>query len=382
MDIALYSISDKVKGFHRLPFIKQLNRKIENEGGKLAYFKRPRFFLATDSDYRRREKVEGVSSYPLYTLVPVSKVIGCPLLLWLLVTLPIKLQVNVVFRNRSITSRIDWLYKPDQYLYLKGVSTAYAYTHYDNYDDDKDYYFSHSRNYEQTLRLCVQESLVAFTTGERLLEKLRDLGQATNVCYLPNAVSDEWLGLLHPDDKAEQKAEVIGFVGTIDASIDEELIEVICQKHRNASVRLIGRVTNEAIEGLSNKYNNLQLLGQVDYLKLPSMISDFTVGLVPYKESSFNAYRNPLKLYEYCACGIPAVSVACDFERSGRHLVSIANDIESFLDSLEQILSRRDGLRRERTEFAEANTWSIRAHQAIAQIREHQIKEDNNETHI
>ena len=369
MNIALFSVSEKVEGFHRLPFLKQINHQLEKQSGQLVYFKRPRFWLFANREYRSSSEVDGISSKPLYTFAPISLVIGNKFLRWLFLTLPIKHQVKRAFKASNGVQHINWFYKPDQYLYLNGLKAPYVYTHYDNYDDDAQYYFSAFASYQDTLQSCVKGSLASFATGQKLVEKLQSYGGKNQVRYLPNAVSAEWL---FQGSGAEKRGKdvVIGFVGSIDDSIDESLVAQVCKRFPTATIRLIGEVNNTAFVQLAQEHSNLELIGRISYQNLPRLVSQFSVGLVPYKDSPFNQYRNPLKLYEYCARGIPSVSVKCDFDSVGQKYVNIAENYAHFLESIESTLKSKDDTYQQRISFAAQNTWSIRARQAITHIEE------------
>ncbi|CCN82147.1 putative UDP-Glycosyltransferase/glycogen phosphorylase [Vibrio nigripulchritudo SFn27] len=367
MSIAIFSISDQYLKFHRRPFIKAISEELGNEDTPLLYFKRPKWFLKADSSYKTPEKIGNVQVLPLLTLLPVSWTMNNALARWLTVTLPIKWQVTKAGKRSGSKVSCLWFYKPDQYLYLKGVGVPYAYTHYDNYDDDKEYPFSHYSSYQQTLKACVTNSAACFATSHQLVEKLSKLTSHSNVQYLPNAVGSEWVNAF---DRESVSENVIGFVGSIDQSTDERLIEQVCERYPDMTIMMVGKVGNDAITALSHKYSNLTLTGLVPYEQLPNFMSTFKVGICPYRMSPFNQYRNPLKLYEYCAAGIPSVSSQCDFDKEGKRLVHVVETDDEFVDSIgKAIESDTPSTREKRKAFAKQNTWAVRAKEALNYIK-------------
>ncbi|PKF78854.1 hypothetical protein CW749_15070 [Vibrio sp. vnigr-6D03] len=367
MSVAIFSISDQYHKFHRRPFIKAISEELASEGTPLLYFKRPMWFLKADSSYKAPERIGNVQVMPLLTLLPISWTMSNVFFRWIAVTLPVKWQVAKAGKRCGSKVSCLWFYKPDQYLYLKGVGVPYAYTHYDNYDDDTKYAFSHYSSYQKTLKACVANSAACFATSHQLVEKLSKLITQPKVKYLPNAVGSDWVNAFGKDSTPEN---VIGFVGSIDESTDERLIERVCERYPDMTIMMVGKVRNDDISALSHKYSNLTLTGLVPYEQLPNVISSFRVGICPYRASPFNQYRNPLKLYEYCAAGIPSVASQCDFDKQGKRLVNVVETEDEFVDSIgKAIESDTASTREQRKAFAKQNTWAVRAREALNYIK-------------
>ncbi|MBD1556208.1 glycosyltransferase family 1 protein [Vibrio sp. S9_S30] len=368
MSIAIFSISDQYHKFHRRPFINAISDALALENVPLLYFKRPKWILKSDRGYLKEELVGNTRVLPLVTLLPISWTLNSKILRYLTVSLPIKWQVAKAGKKCGSKVSCLWFYKPDQYLYLNDLNIPYAYTHYDNYDGDAQYLFSKHKDYQYTLKQCVENSAVCFATSHRLVEKLSGMSEDTKVHYLPNAVSE---AMISSFGAAKEPENVIGFVGSIDKSTDESLIEKVCMAYPNMTVRLIGTVNNPAISELAKRVDNLDLPGVVPYERLPAVLSSFRVGICPYRSSPFNQYRNPLKLYEYCAAGIPSVSTACDFDHLGKKLVNVVDSDEAFVELIGKAMDSDSLMLKEsRQVFAKKNTWRIRAEMALNFIKE------------
>lgn len=368
MSIAIFSISDQYKKFHRRPFINAISDALVSDNIPLLYFKRPKWCFKVDKAYLAEEQVGNTRVLPLVTLLPSSWTLNSKVLRYLAVSLPIKWQVAKAGRKSGSKVSCLWFYKPDQSLYLKDLGIPYAYTHYDNYDGDAQYPFSKHKAYQNTLKSCIENSTVCFATSHRLVERLSGISESAKVVYLPNAVSEALVSSISNSTKSEN---VIGFVGSIDESTDENLIEKICIAYPNVSIRLIGKVNSVAISELAKRFDNLELPGLIPYEQLPSVMSSFKVGICPYRASPFNQYRNPLKLYEYCAAGIPSVSSACDFDREGKKLVNLAESDEAFIELIGKAIDSDSlCLKKSRQAFAMKNTWKVRAKQALSFIKQ------------
>ena len=90
------------------------------------------------------------------------------------------------------------------------------------------------------------------------------------------------------------------------------------------------------------KLQNVYLIGYQPKKNLPEWIAQFDVCIVPYKISyKLVRYCNPMKLYEYLACGKPVVATNIlalrEIDQLGIKIASSANEfikhIEYFLDN-------------------------------------------------
>ncbi|TCI02611.1 glycosyltransferase [Corallincola luteus] len=359
MAVAFFSIAESYNKFHRRPFLSALAKELAKRGQSTLYFHRPQWLLKMLlKPVGEKGTCDGILIYRLWTLLPVSWCFSSRLLMYLFVSLPVRWQVYRRIKITGEKKHLAWLYKPDQYLYLRHLGIAYAYTHYDNYDDDKEYQFSRRSNYASTLSACVQNSISTFATSTRLVSRLAN---PDKVKYLGNAI-DESLLQTNQGAGSTKPKPVIGFVGAIDQTTDAELVSKLCEAFPECDIQMIGAVHNDEINALAQKANNLTLIGRVDYQKLIDFVGLFDVGICPYAESPFNAYRNPLKLYEYCAFGLPAVSTGCDFDPVGRELVDICNSEAEFIAATRRALSEGESSKKQkRIDFAKSNTWQKRA---------------------
>src|SRR5207248_1402000 len=91
------------------------------------------------------------------------------------------------------------------------------------------------------------------------------------------------------------------------------------------------------------------MLGEVPYSDLPRHMSGFDVAMIPFRLTPLTLAVNPIKLYEYLACGLPVVSSALPEVRSFSDVVYIAQGSKDFVAKLELALTepaRRDESRR------------------------------------
>ena len=104
--------------------------------------------------------------------------------------------------------------------------------------------------------------------------------------------------------------------------------------------------TDKKISLLKNK-SNARLIEGVDYNELPEIISEFDLGLIPYKTDYANIGTCPTKFIDYSSIGKPTISTKLPGLEKFGNLVSIASDkfhlkelIEKFKRSPEQSESK------------------------------------------
>lgn len=200
-----------------------------------------------------------------------------------------------------------------------------------------------------------------------------------NTYLVPNAVNYEAFshamsdnGPL-PSDVTCLPRPIIGYSGLICSRLDLELLVDIAQEHPQWTLALVGvvqdqkcRETMERLRGLSNVY----LLGYKTVDLVPYYVKAFDVCLIPYRAGEEAIHINPLKLYDYLACGKPVVSVDIPSVRPFAEVVHIAKDKTTFVRRIEDALREDGRLTSRRLSIAKQNTWEARVEQLSTLIQE------------
>jgi glycosyltransferase involved in cell wall biosynthesis len=162
-----------------------------------------------------------------------------------------------------------------------------------------------------------------------------------------------------PNDAKEIKHPVIGFFGLIESWIDLELIRYIGMKRPDFSILMIGRVVQDV--STFADIANVHFLGAKPFDMLPQYARLFDVAIIPYVLNAqvFNA--NPIKLREYLATGKPVVSVRNPEIEKFNDVVRIADSYESFLNNIVAALDENnlDSIRKRR-EAVRDSSWEER----------------------
>ncbi|MDD5342078.1 MAG: glycosyltransferase [Patescibacteria group bacterium] len=213
---------------------------------------------------------------------------------------------------------------------------------------------------ETNYRIISQSADVIFTVAD----DLRILFDSQlKVHWVPNGVDyDRWQGRFDfPDDLKGIPAPIIGYVGVIQNRLDLKMIKAVAEANPEKSFVFVGMVWPEVNKGVFSKNLNVHFLGQKPYDDLPKYLTHFHVGIIPHKVDPFTKSMNPLKLYEYLACGLPVVSTPVAGIEMFPDLVRVASDDEYFSQQIEEALDEdNENLRLKRREAVKPHTWDTR----------------------
>jgi glycosyltransferase involved in cell wall biosynthesis len=115
--------------------------------------------------------------------------------------------------------------------------------------------------------------------------------------------------------------------------------------------------------------NNVHFMGLKQHSELAHIVSDFDVGLIPFKNNAIAQVVNPLKLYEYCAAGIPIVAMRTDELEYYRDFIYLSDTHEEFIHNVAQSLVEDNNQKRlKRQTWANMNTWKHRVDEYISML--------------
>lgn len=189
-----------------------------------------------------------------------------------------------------------------------------------------------------------------------------------HLMHLPNGVDFEHFRAGTPEPPAEYRAikgPIALYVGAMDAWFDYALLDQAAAERPDYSFVLIGPPAM-ARQRLAPR-PNIHILGARPFDELPRYMCHADVGIIPFDargHARLVDYINPLKLYEYMACGLPVVSVRWrELERLSSPAV-LYDGPHDFLRCLDRILRKGEGRgvleRQERVDFAASHSWTSR----------------------
>lgn len=208
----------------------------------------------------------------------------------------------------------------------------------------------------------ISESDLVIASSMFLHTKCKALNDST--LLIKNATDPEHFGNVASNGKIAQfcAGPVVGYHGAISDWFDIELIEYCAVERPDINFVLIGATTGcdtSTVEGMHNVF----LLGEIPYLDLPGYVTDFDIGIIPFKINPLTNATNPVKFYEYVSAGKAVVATNLPELEPYLSLCLLSNTHSEFLDNIDLALGGTNSshLIEERMRAASLNSWDERA---------------------
>ena len=146
------------------------------------------------------------------------------------------------------------------------------------------------------------------------------------------------------------------YVGSVENWFDEELMEKCAERLKNLSFVIIGP-QSEKLRQLS-RLENVHLLGPKPYDAVPGYLRFADVGLIPFDTKKYKTLVegvDPLKLYEYMACGLPVVSTRWKTLEEIDAPIHLSGNSDEFIENIEKSL--KSGKSSRSKEFLTDKSW-------------------------
>ncbi len=198
-------------------------------------------------------------------------------------------------------------------------------------------------------------------TARSLEQKFRDIG-VQRILYLPNGVDFGHFAYdpnPEPEDLKGIPLPRIIYVGVLEKWFNEKWVEHAASHRKDTSFIIIGPHVSGTFPTLE-QMQNVFFLGKRDYTVVPSYLKQSQVGIIPFKQMPFINSVNPIKLYEYMACGLPVVSTKWKTLEEMASPALLAENEEDFLQKIEKALQIKNEIGSSCVKFANENSWSKR----------------------
>jgi hypothetical protein len=163
----------------------------------------------------------------------------------------------------------------------------------------------------------------------------------------------------------------IGFTGNLDNfRMNWDLILDISKRHPDWQQVLIGP-NYDPIPARVKGIPNVHFLGKRRFDELPAYVKGFDVCYMPYLQGEWSRHAFPTKTFEYLATGRTVVTVTIPALEDLRHVISMADGRDEFIQALERALDEGEEKAKERVALARRNTWDERVRETIAVIEEY-----------
>jgi glycosyltransferase involved in cell wall biosynthesis len=182
--------------------------------------------------------------------------------------------------------------------------------------------------------------------------------------------------------KAEAAVEAIpypriAYVGTLSSWVDYKLLAKLAQKRLDWNFLIVGE--SYKINSLNDfqGIKNVIFLGPRAENQIPNFLRACDVGLSLYNVSHASWLDgDSMKIFEYLAAALPVVSTPyhASLQPDFAGLLEICEGVDEFEQAILKLLDQSEeqvaDWNKRREQFLKANTWEIRANEAVALIQE------------
>jgi len=219
---------------------------------------------------------------------------------------------------------------------------------------------------EQEARL-VEKADLCIASSRQLQKHLEERG-ARGVLYWPNPA--DTVSFSAASSRAREDGHVrVGFIGAVqEHKLDVDLLRRCAELRPDWRFELVGPVgigLRETSLRPEDFPPNVHFLGAVDRSSLPSVVSGFDVGIIPYAINHYTASVFPMKVFEYLSAGLPVVATPLPSLVGEIEHVAFASDAEEFVAAVESAARTRDAGRDARIEYARPHSWEKRIEQVL-----------------
>lgn len=199
-------------------------------------------------------------------------------------------------------------------------------------------------------------------SSPQILEALKD--RAIKAQWLPNGVDL----LRFPKDLAlrEDRGDEVVYVGAIREWFDFAAVEAMARRMPDIAFRIVGPDSQGKARRFAAHFDNVMAEGAMGHDRIPHLLSRARFGLIPFRRTPLTEGVDPLKLYEYLACGLPTLSAALPAVRPGAGIL-IYDNPEQGAELLRSAWGQRYDRRALRA-VAESRDWTRNLELVLAQL--------------
>jgi glycosyltransferase involved in cell wall biosynthesis len=221
------------------------------------------------------------------------------------------------------------------------------------------------------LRTCTKADAV-FASSRTLMERALTLRNGRDCLHLGNGVEYDRFALNEAalKERASAKKVRLGYLGAIAPWLNFDILIRLAESHPDWEIVLTGPLllgVEREVERLT-ALPNAHRLEPVSYERVPDMLRQFTVGLIPFRYNNLTKSVNPNKLYEYLASGLPVIATRFSPEVEGYPEVVRVTDSEGdFIKACEETVasiadrSSAVSMALEAQRMVRRNDWNILA---------------------
>ncbi|UYV54092.1 glycosyltransferase [Priestia megaterium] len=225
-----------------------------------------------------------------------------------------------IFLDIDLNSQETWVWSSDlsrsfifNKLNKKDMSCIKIFDTIDNLVQHKAYSEAQRIKNAERYEIVNKNTDVIFSVSESNLKILyKDNDNRVRKYHIQNGIDAnrfENLKSITKHIKRSNEKLVCGYVGVIESRVDYNLLKEIALKEKRIEFQLVGPVLEEGNADLDilKSLDNVKFTGPVSYDKVPEIIHNFDICIMPHVINTFTNSMSPLKFYEYLAANKPVI---------------------------------------------------------------------------
>lgn len=208
------------------------------------------------------------------------------------------------------------------------------------------------KNLEENLKSKVNNIIYSAHTLKKYLSGYEDkafyISNGVDINHFLNAKKEI------PADLKNIPRPIAIYVGAIDEWFGVDFLREVAVRCKDISFILIGnpKINLTKLKDIKNIY----FLGKKDYQDIPSYMYNSDAGIIPFNiNHPVVKTVNPIKLYEYMACGLPVVAVKWEELELINSPALLSDNAENFSTDLR--IAIKNGKNKDYINYAKLHSW-------------------------
>lgn len=236
-----------------------------------------------------------------------------------------------------------------------GPVTYFAFDDWAAYDDHARWWPDYIRAYDEIRRRGHRVCAVS----QHLLDRINPTGPGLVV---PNGIApEEWRTPLPPPDwVAGLPRPLILYTGSIHSRLDLDAVRDVSKRYSHGTILFVGPVSNHDVAHKLTQIPGVQLRGSLPRTLVAGLTQSADACIMPHHRNPLTESMSPIKIYEYCAAGIPtAATDMASVRKIHKHIV-LTQPGDSFADAVERAIAIGPMPEDQRQRFIDENSWAQR----------------------
>ena len=293
----------------------------------------------------------------------------------------VKFSIWKLSRKKTFSVRFLWFFHPDMYRtaarFGKSFQTVYDCVDYWTGDKHMTYQERQQIHYEEQQSLR-NASVVAVNSHVlyRIHSHIRK-----DILLVPQGFRlDSFSKKIVQIQRIPRIGPIVGYVGAINHRLNVRLLIQVARALKRISFVFVGPIMDIPVQHESRLRSELSTLfslpnvfrlGNVSKHKIPGVIKQFAIGMIPYQtDNLMNKNCYPMKLFEYFYMGKPVIATSIKELRRFPEFIYIRTDARAWIKAINFMIAKPWTIKyqKEQRELARNNSWQMKIAEICAAV--------------